>query len=381
MQQQDTGQSIVVTGRMVWGGVTAQVKKNYQTKQPVLNEKGEQVLEYVFGLAIPKPTQGCSQDQINNFNTIMSAIATEGAKFRGQIQTLQGPNGPFLMGSPGFAWKFVDGDGPKIENGQPTNEMYPEYYKGCVVVACKTSIPLKLHVWENGKLRQVMSDEEIKCGYWVQVSLNVKGHPAPNAGVYINPGFVARFAYGEEIVNTPDPSTVFGTQAPALPPGASAMPVGNGAMNNQFNGGFGGSPQQQVNNGQNSQGYAGGAGQSPAQFGQNSGGNQGPQGEYYGTVPQQFQPNGSAPQNATNNGPVQHTQSPQNQKGFQPAMGNTPNTSMGNQQGYNNQQQGGFGTAGANHGSPGFSQGQPNHAQGNTGFGPGHTQQASWQPG
>jgi hypothetical protein len=47
------------------------------------------------------------------------------------------------------------------------------------------------------------------------------------SGLYINPETIEFIGYGQEIVNTPqvDPTAVFGGNAVALPPGASAQPV------------------------------------------------------------------------------------------------------------------------------------------------------------
>ena len=80
--------------------------------------------------------------------------------------------------------------------------------------------------WENGKCVQV-TEEDIKCGDYVQVAINIAAHGNPNAGLYVNPSFVARVAYGQAIVNV-DPIAVLGATPPPIPQGGSATPIGGG---------------------------------------------------------------------------------------------------------------------------------------------------------
>ena len=206
-QEQKRGVDIVVTGRMVWGGVTPKNKKIYGTSNDQLDKEGKPVIEYSFGLAIPKPSPQASDAEKQNFMTIWNAIHAEAAKLN------------FQQGRQDFAWKFVDGDGKKKDGSD-----YPSYYKGCLVFAMATRIPLKLSAWEGNELKQVTPDQ-IKCGDYIQVALNVNAHGAPNAGMYLNPSYIARYAYGEAIIVTPDATTVFGNMAPPMPMGGSAQPT------------------------------------------------------------------------------------------------------------------------------------------------------------
>lgn len=213
-QPQRSGIDIVVQGRIVWGGVKKGIKMVYGTRTPMIDPKtGKEIIEWAFGLAIPKPSPQSNQHEVANFQAIWNAICSEGARLGFQ-----------QPGAPGFHWKFDDGDGRK-----PDGSEYPAHSKGCIVVACKTRIPLKLMAWENGKCVQVTEDA-IKCGDYVQVALNIEAHGNPNAGLYINPSFVARFAYGEAIVNAPDATAIFGTTPPPMPVGGSATPIGGGFM-------------------------------------------------------------------------------------------------------------------------------------------------------
>ena len=215
-QPQKSGIDIVVQGRIVWGGVKQQVKKVYGTQTPAIDPKtGKEIIEWAFGLAIPKISPQSNQHEVANFQTIWNAICSEGARMG-----FQNPDPK----SKDFHWKFDDGDGRK-----PDGSAYPEHSRGCIVVACKTRIPLKLMAWENGKCVQVTEDQ-IKCGDYVQVALNIEAHGNPNAGLYVNPSFVARFAYGEAIVNQVDPTVIFGNTPPPIPFGGSATPMGGGFM-------------------------------------------------------------------------------------------------------------------------------------------------------
>lgn len=217
-KQQQSGTNIVIQGRVVWGSMKKSKKKVFGTQTDYIDPKtGQTVDQWAFGLAVPKPTPQSSQGEVENFQKLWQALCAEGAK-------AGFPN----PGHGNFAWKFDDGDGVK-DNNQP----YPQHFKGCLVIACKTLFPLKLMAWEGNTIVQV-TDDQIKCGDYCQVALNISAHDAPNAGLYINPSFVARFGFGEAIVNTPDPATIFGATPPPMPQGASHSPVGTAPGNPGF---------------------------------------------------------------------------------------------------------------------------------------------------
>ena len=306
-QPQKTGIDIVVQGRIVWGGVKQQVKKVYGTQTPAIDPKtGKEIIEWAFGLAIPKPSPQSNQHEIANFQTIWNAICSEGARLGFQ-----------QPGAPGFHWKFDDGDGRK-----PDGSPYPEHSRGCIVVVCKTRIPLKLMAWENGKCVQVTEDQ-IKCGDYVQVALNIEAHGNPNAGLYVNPSFVARFAYGEAIVNQVDPTAIFGNAPPPIPFGGSATPMGGGFMQAP---GFGAQP---GSFGGPAMAAPAAAQQAPAHYGVLPGQFQQPGQGMAGSTPQGYsgQPSGmgsqipgqmAAPAGATSYPQQQSPQVPQQQQVWQP---------------------------------------------------------------
>lgn len=295
-QQQNEGTPIVIQGRFVWGKLEMRKKKVYGTQMDQINPKtGEPVMETTFGLAIPKPSPQSNQHEVENFQKLWNALCTEGGKL-GFASPLQG----------NFAWKVTDGDGKK-QDGTP----YPEHSRGCLVVSCSTRYPVKLMAWEGNEIKQVTSDQ-IKCGDYVQVALNINGHGAPNAGLYTNPSYVARFAYGPEIVNAPDASTIFGNTPPPMPMGASATPVGGGSLP------FAGQMQQQ---GPGS-GMGGFAPQAPQQQGQapTAQAPQQPMQPNYAPLPPQFQPQqpSQAPGLPMHGGGVQQPMGAQGPAGFNP---------------------------------------------------------------
>ncbi|MFM6929946.1 MAG: hypothetical protein ACKOX6_15860 [Bdellovibrio sp.] len=210
------GKSIMCQGRIVWVAgdlFKGKVKTDQNTRQPIIDQKtGQPKQEYGFGLAIPKSTLN-AQDP-NNIWYVMNAEAAS---------LYQGRQVP-----PNFAMKYKDGDGVD-QNGVPFAQR--EGYAGCIVLACTTAIPIKFFRFENGQNFQV--NDGIKCGDYVNVQLSVKAHPAigqGKPGLYLNPNAVQFLGYGKEIVNTPSGDQLFGTQAPALPPGASATPIAPAGM-------------------------------------------------------------------------------------------------------------------------------------------------------
>jgi hypothetical protein len=204
----DEGTELIVDGRLVWGSLVQKQKVNFTTKKPEFNEKGEPIMITEFGLAVPKPGPLLSNKQVDNFNKLWGAIHSEAGK-----QGFQYPN-------PNFKFKFVDGDTGKKADGSP----FPSYYKGHIVIACSTRIPVKLYKWVSQTDVGPATVEDFNLGCFVQVSLMIKGHAAPNAGLYINPSMVCFYSYGEAIVASADPAAIFTTR-PELPQGGSFTPI------------------------------------------------------------------------------------------------------------------------------------------------------------
>lgn len=201
------GRVLMVQGRIVWASgdlFKGQLKTKFGSKEPVLDEQGQQVREYGFGLAIPKTSLNSDPDNI------WTVLHSEAMKLFPQIP-------------PGFAMKFKDGDGVD-DKGQPFSSR--EGYAGHIVLSCITRIPIQWYIFQNGQ--NIITNEGIKCGDYVNVQLQVRAHGAigqGKPGLYVNPLAVQLVGYGKEIVNRPQGNDIFGMSQPAVPQGASATPI------------------------------------------------------------------------------------------------------------------------------------------------------------
>ena len=208
--------TIMVKGRIVWTSgdlFKGRPKLDQTTRQPRLDKQGNQMIEFGFGLAVPKATLG-----------------TENAEIWNAIHEMAYSIYPSRQVPPAFAWKKKDGDTDIDESG--VSYSVRQGYAGHLVFACTTTIPIKYFKWDGQQ--NIMISEGIKCGDYVNVQLNVKAHPAVGTskpGLYLNPYLVQLVAVGEAIINTPSGNQVFGTAAPVAPagyiaPSAPAIPQG-----------------------------------------------------------------------------------------------------------------------------------------------------------
>lgn len=215
------GRQVLCQGRIVWlAGKTPfeGAQRKDATGRLMADSKGEPMMQYGFGLAVPKPGPQSTPDEVKNFNDMWTAIQSEALTLypSGQVP-------------PGFSFKYKDGDGVD-HNGKPFASR--PGYAGHLVFALTTSLPLKFYKYEGGAYVQVTTG--IKCGDYVQVQVNVKGHlPKPGTqgkpGLYLNPNLTLFLGYGEEIQQTVDVTSIFGAAPPPMPNGASATPVGGPA--------------------------------------------------------------------------------------------------------------------------------------------------------
>ncbi len=219
MANESNGRSAFVQGRIVWtaGSIFAGRKKlDQNTGLPRHNARGEEMMEYGFGLAVPKSVIQPNMMGPGQPGEFWAAMHEEAftllphARATGQIPQ-------------GFAMKYKDGDGVD-HNGVPFSQR--EGHAGCIILALTTTIPIKFFKFENGTNVQIA--DGIKCGDYVNVQVSWKAHPAvgtSRAGLYANPNAVQFMGHGKEIVNAPSGDQLFGVQAPALPAGASATPL------------------------------------------------------------------------------------------------------------------------------------------------------------
>ncbi len=212
---ESAGRTIMVQGRLVWivGDLHAgRIQTEHNSQKPKVNEKGEQVKQYGFGLAVDSNTLFPNGQLAPN--TIWTAIHEE-------AQTIYRNGTP-----PDFAYKYKIGDRDLDKNGEPLAKR--DGYKGHVVFGCTTNIPIKFFKWDQNAGQNVQINSDIFCGDYIQVQLTIKAHgPINNGkpGLYLNPMAVLFVGHGPRIINTPSGDDIFGRQAPALPPGASATPL------------------------------------------------------------------------------------------------------------------------------------------------------------
>ena len=195
---------ITPVGRIVWGNPLNGKPKLNQQQQPVLNDQGQPVTQWAFGVAFNKSE--CAQ--------LFQAMQQE--------SSILFPNGV----PQNFAWKFKDGDGLD-DQGKPFNTR--EGYAGCIVLSIVTEAFAPRVVRLVGGAYQQWT--EVKCGDYVRVAIGIKAH-AGKAGVrgsvpglYINPQCVEFIGFGQEIVSGPDAMSLFGGASVAMPNGASATPL------------------------------------------------------------------------------------------------------------------------------------------------------------
>lgn len=199
------GISLVLQGRIVWTAgqsVFTGSQKKDQAGKLLTNDKGEPTMQYGFGLAVPKPAADSRPEEVKNFMDMWEAMHKEAMSLY--------PTGSI---PPGFSMKYKDGDSVD-HNGQPFANR--EGYKGCLVFALTTSLPIKFFKYEGA---YIQVSDGIKCGDYVQVQVSIKGHlpkmgTQGKPGLYLNPGLTLLLAPGKEIVNTPNADAVFGAQAP-----------------------------------------------------------------------------------------------------------------------------------------------------------------------
>jgi hypothetical protein len=218
-QATNNGTSLMIQGRLVWTvGKTlfeGQVRKDQNTHQIIYGEDGQPVMSYGFGLAIPKIDPRTGQPT-EIYKQVWEALHREAF-------TLY-PSGHL---PPQFAMKYKDGDGVD-HNGQPFANR--EGHANHLILACTTQIPFKCFRWEGGN--NIVVNDGIKCGDYVNVQLNIKAHPAKGQGkpgLYLNPSAVQLIQAGKEIINTPSGDQIFGMTAPAyagqvVAPEQAAMP-------------------------------------------------------------------------------------------------------------------------------------------------------------
>ena len=209
-----------IPGRLVRGHpLKPRAVTDRTTKQPKLNKVGQPRQAWTFGVAFPK-----AEFQASIWPLMLQEV---GSVYPPTPHTNGMPSAP-----PKFAWKYIDGDGIDDE-GKPYN--LREGYAGCYILNFSTELKAPgLFKW-NGASYDQLAPDAIKTGDYIVVGATMKANvpqdKTETPGLYMNPEGVQFIAYGPEIISqgTVDPMTMFKGQTYALPPGASATPIGGGA--------------------------------------------------------------------------------------------------------------------------------------------------------
>lgn len=222
---------VFVSGRIVWASGPSPLEKgdkiNQDTGQPIMKD-GVKQQEIGFGLAVPKNVNGQPNPE---FAAYWQAANIEAAKQCNGIAPAW-PNNRI------FSYKLKDGDAklpPDIKRNLPERDP-PDHTKGCWVIAIKSSLPNPPPVYDgsSGTWLQVdpnnIRGNKLKAGDFVGVKLSIDGHLGQSPGLYLNPNGLTFIGFGEAVTRNADPNAMFGAApgAVALPPGASATPVGPG---------------------------------------------------------------------------------------------------------------------------------------------------------
>ena len=194
-------------GRLVGGSVSKARDKDADGKPYTIKtgpNAGQPTVKYYIALAIPKQGEA-------------HWASTEwGAK----VWSVGHTAFPGIAQNPTFAWKIEDGDSTIPNTKGKTNASNPNL-RGCWVLHMTTSLPIKAC---NADGSAAINPEQIKCGYYVQVSIMCQGNSSTQKpGVYLNPEAVALAGIGDEIVQGLDTAAV-GFGGGVLPAGASAPP-------------------------------------------------------------------------------------------------------------------------------------------------------------
>lgn len=223
-------------GRLIWGSVSTPRAKTHQDGaqrgQPVIDATtGQPVMEISFGLAIPKEaTVRANYPNNPNIEQIVRDQSFEHAVWPSMAQEIATvyPNIPQR-----FSFKYKDGDTALDANHQPLRDR--EGYAGHIVLAYTQRVneyftpPALCKFNPATGTYTTLQPDEIKNGYYVAVGTHFKCEAAQGTNtpsIYVNPKAVELVGYGPIIASDGvNIASLFGGQARALPPGASATPT------------------------------------------------------------------------------------------------------------------------------------------------------------
>lgn len=197
-------------GRMVMGSLYKPNTTDFDNnplKVKTGPNMGQDRKDYFFALAIPK--QGESH-----------WAHTEWGK---QIWNIGCTAFPQASQSPTFAWKIKDGDST-VPNKRGKKPVENEGWPGHWILMFSGGFAPKIYKIENGGYVQILEENFVKPGYFLEVGFNADGNGNQNnPGIYLNHSIVCFRAFGDEISFGPNVDE-FGFGQSALPAGASLAP-------------------------------------------------------------------------------------------------------------------------------------------------------------
>jgi len=201
-------------GRLVQGNPLEAQTKN-MAGAPLVTKAGQPTQRYFVAVAYAKTDPA--------FAALRDAIMQEA---RASFPRLFDAQGNCLH--PRFSFKIMDGDGID-DNGKRNAEK--DGFAGHWVVKFTTSFPPKCyHAGHYQPHEQITDPREIPRGYYVRVMGSVQGNgDDAKPGVFVNVAALEIVAQGPLIVGGPDVAAGF-APAPALPPGAQALPSAQTAV-------------------------------------------------------------------------------------------------------------------------------------------------------
>lgn len=208
-------------GRLVQGDVDTPQDKDAQGNPRVVKtgpNAGQPNPQYFIAVAFPKA------DPQGEFGQFYGQLLQKAAQDFPNLFP-NAATGDYTCVHPQFSFKVIDGDG-RDANGKSNAEK--EGFAGHHVIRFASAYPPRcFHAGRYAANEQIQEKGAIKRGYFVRVNGTVEGNAnAQRPGLYVNLDMVELAAYGPEIVSGPDASQAFGGGPAALPPGASATPIG-----------------------------------------------------------------------------------------------------------------------------------------------------------
>lgn len=205
-------------GRVIQGSLYQAQDKDWQGNPLTIKNgpnKGQPTIRYFFCVAYKKTRNHWSEESWGA--PIWAFGYQEWPRLRDQRTGLLPDT---------FAWKIEDGDSDKPNKNQRRN-CDNENARGCWLVNFSSNFAPKVFTSTGDP---ILEPNAVKLGYYVVVRAMIQSNVNDgNPGIYVNHGMVGFVGYGPEIHMGPDPKTVF-KGGYALPPGASATPVGGAAL-------------------------------------------------------------------------------------------------------------------------------------------------------